>query len=1193
MILSELVLAIRGDNSGLTRELEKSAQQVNDFQRKVAGAQPLPVASGGGLGAQAEAATASIKKLSDAASVLQKLLQSNGQYASAATAAMKMLGFSEQAIADAADEVSGGFNKQRQALQELIATQEKATATADLLLATQRGFTGQAPQQLGPATPAVLEATLSRLAGSQQLGPGSDGGAAIVRTLQKEQNALLALAAAEEAATRAGNQFLAQQRGLTGAAPVQLGPATPGVLQSSLNRLAGPAQLGPRLPSGNLSIAQDQEEALALNATLEKVGTTSQNVSARGISAFTGLSAAILLSDGSARGVALGLSTLGVGLARSEVAAGNLSASMGQLAIGGAALIGVFALIYDASVKANQALALTQTFTDHITNLSATGTASAIKDVDDRIKSLNAELGKETTLGNLKKVLEASDVLTNARSSDVAREIAKRTVFTGGSVSAQLADAEAQKSALVKAGADKTLAETRANLENRIAAANQAAQNEVSIVQARNQRIQALNDANLTLGLTTLNKSFDDRLNAIHTGARAEIAAIETQQKGLLTPRPGPQDLPEALARRTEAQQLGQQIVAINQRTEAQTIALDAQRLVASEAVDRSILASRLGVFQATGNTSAALSAQLTQIAQQASDFARELSKTNLAPGQQDRAVRDFQQGLSASARSQAALTEAGQAFNQVQQDTARIQDRISAGFTRQADGARHIAAVQRAALPGLLAQVVAVEKLARNSITQLTPNGNTALIQQAQALRAEYERLGLVLDDDTLKFLKMADAASGLLSAARDLVGALGGAGSQLDRVLQGAQTINKGAENIAVGVATADPIKVIQGAVSVVSGAISLGQALFGESAEHKRLIQESNAAHAKNTEALQAATLAFSGFNAKSGSAIANAQKALDPGTIAAISQIVGLGSLINRPDLAELEILTASLKKVGLTFEQLDAIAKANNITLRDSRNNIIPQSLRDLQKALEQAAKEALSFGGSLSEQRKKIDIGNAVRGTVDSPAQSVKDNIALLNKFAPALAGSLNGISATTTEGRDKLRAGIVSLLDQFEKGTLSLNDLGGLSRDEFLQLLADVGKSLTSLGDTASSVAEKLINVPTGFKVALARFTAQDAISPINRIRPPTFDPSSPFPGDGGGSAVPLPPRPGVPGRPLTPGGGDTHFHFDKDAITIQGSDKTAKELFRDVALAAQDLASTQLGNSTRAGDAFAIVSR
>jgi hypothetical protein len=134
-------------------------------------------------------------------------------------------------------------------------------------------------------------------------------------------------------------------------------------------------------------------------------------------------------------------------------------------------------------------------------------------------------------------------------------------------------------------------------------------------------------------------------------------------------------------------------------------------------------------------------------------------------------------------------------------------------------------------------------------------------------------------------------------------------------------------------------------------------------------------------------------------------------------------------------------------------------------------------------------------------------------------------------------------------------------LLQRIAAGQINPADFGGFQNlQELISIIDSTATSLNELRDVTNGVTAALENVPTGFKLALTEFDAQDAVS---RAMAST-------PGWEGGI--------GHPAQQII-----NNVTVEKGAIAIDPSNRNAAEIGQETLEGLKSLASQKLGNRAR----------
>jgi hypothetical protein len=222
------------------------------------------------------------------------------------------------------------------------------------------------------------------------------------------------------------------------------------------------------------------------------------------------------------------------------------------------------------------------------------------------------------------------------------------------------------------------------------------------------------------------------------------------------------------------------------------------------------------------------------------------------------------------------------------------------------------------------------------------------------------------------------------------------------------------------------------------------------------------------------------------------------------------------------------------------------------------------------EALRISTRAAAMFSQSLDDQRSLMDLHNKVFG-LDKPQDQITSAIALLDKFAPQLAKSLEGFDVTTEQGRKALREALKKFVTMIETSSITPEMLGTLSGvKDFAQIILTVSDALDSFGKATDKATASVTNIPPWYKLNLSRWQAANPIAQTGVNRP--MLPSAP-------SDV----RPSIP-SPVTGSGGPAVV-FSGD-ITVMSTAKDPVGLFREMLAVAQASSFTQFGTTTRWSD-------
>lgn len=222
-----------------------------------------------------------------------------------------------------------------------------------------------------------------------------------------------------------------------------------------------------------------------------------------------------------------------------------------------------------------------------------------------------------------------------------------------------------------------------------------------------------------------------------------------------------------------------------------------------------------------------------------------------------------------------------------------------------------------------------------------------------------------------------------------------------------------------------------------------------VFGTSPEERAARERENKARQENTEAIDILTRAVGDFGLDiTGTQFSGVSQAI-------ANTFAGRNGSLLRPNLAEL----------GLSMKDLEAVAEALGITFTGTW-----ESLKQLDEAMKAAelTQFATTFTGQLEALRNEFELFD-----ITDPIEQLERlrDLAGDSKFgSPALAGALAGLDLNTIAGRDAALVAIQELFRKLQAGTLTPEELGGLTPQQFLDFLMEFKKTLETGGVTGST---------------------------------------------------------------------------------------------------------------------------
>lgn len=271
------------------------------------------------------------------------------------------------------------------------------------------------------------------------------------------------------------------------------------------------------------------------------------------------------------------------------------------------------------------------------------------------------------------------------------------------------------------------------------------------------------------------------------------------------------------------------------------------------------------------------------------------------------------------------------------------------------------------------------------------------------------------------------------------------------------------------------------VLGGIAAIASAVMAGSAAFD--AETKRLQKENTAALRKLSDVLGEFGLAITGNDFSKGARAGNA-------ALAAInSGAVKFEFLEKAVDLARR--LDANMASLGVSMDDLRKLAGELGITLDERTAGSLVASLKELVAAIQEVelTRFAETFTGQLEALNAQFQLFD-----ITDPIEQLKLLIQLFdnpNFGAPALRQALAGLDLSTPEGRAAAEQAIQQLFTMLQNGTLTPDQLGGLTPQQFLDQLLQTKKLLdagqAAAGDTGTGGynIDRTITEATGSHIA------------------------------------------------------------------------------------------------------------
>ena len=358
----------------------------------------------------------------------------------------------------------------------------------------------------------------------------------------------------------------------------------------------------------------------------------------------------------------------------------------------------------------------------------------------------------------------------------------------------------------------------------------------------------------------------------------------------------------------------------------------------------------------------------------------------------------------------------------------------------------------------------------------------------------ADFEAIAAELGVD----FKQADKAAGQLKGTmeqmqkiRDIAGGIkdfANIAEQLGLINEETSEAIGNIADLGAGIARIAAGDVLGGLLQGLSG---LGGLVgIGESPEEK----ERNRVNKANTEAIKKLTSEIGNISLDvSGDTFAGLQRAF--------AVITDPTQFLNKDNTKLGNRVNALLLEFGVSIEDVKRLAEEMGLEFQNTA-----QFYKDFGAAMQQVelTRFAETFGGQLDLLTRSFDILG-----IEDPAEKFRQTIELLSSDlgSPAIRDALAGIDLSTAEGIEQAREALRNLFKNFEQ--LTPEQLGGLTPQQFLDALSQATGLATEaleelLGATEEAVGG-MLNVPSGFRIAAARFAAQipetieDAMRPID----------------------------------------------------------------------------------------------
>lgn len=362
-----------------------------------------------------------------------------------------------------------------------------------------------------------------------------------------------------------------------------------------------------------------------------------------------------------------------------------------------------------------------------------------------------------------------------------------------------------------------------------------------------------------------------------------------------------------------------------------------------------------------------------------------------------------------------------------------------------------------------------ALKDLGESARTQLDPaqaerfaRHMQTLVTAAGDVRTRIEAIPEPIEAGSKASRDMADRVAGIARAGLDAAQAFGVVNDSAAATL--ATVIN-------LGVAVARVVGGDQsGWAAIITSTASLLARMMGGDTERRRLIE-------RNTDQLARLTKEVSGLSLDvSGEDFAKIQRAL---TEVFVKLQPGRGAR-NQADIFD------ALRRVGLSFTDVKKLADQLGIAVTTSSGAISVEGIRALLDAMGMVTPGA--FGPGFAERMRATRAGFELTGA--DQREQIRQLLALGNQFVGTgltqlFGGGIKDLGAT--------RAGLMRLFEQMRAGGVAPEMLGGLTTEEFFDLITDLIRRIDDLAKISETTP--LGTTTTAAEVVTATQTVETAV--------------------------------------------------------------------------------------------------
>ena len=434
----------------------------------------------------------------------------------------------------------------------------------------------------------------------------------------------------------------------------------------------------------------------------------------------------------------------------------------------------------------------------------------------------------------------------------------------------------------------------------------------------------------------------------------------------------------------------------------------------------------------------------------------------------------------------------------------------------------------------------------------------------EIQRMRANAEALNRLLAETGLRLEDVGNANfGGSVGAMQALAAEIIDVNRGLDSVVDAAVNVGAIGEEAARAIGEvqdlADAIAAVMTSASagnvlgLIGAGVNIVGGILGGDDAHKRIVEENLRRIAENTAERRERFIGLGGA-AEAAAFLAQLPRSLIEGASRAQA-----GGVVGRTGNSALEEFNKILRDANVSLADLQRIAEQHGLELLDEKGRLVAEAFERLRKEIIEAAEAAFGFNASLFEdQQTLLGLRSRALGLDQDPSAIFSQNLEAAGAVgAEVFEDFFGGIDLSDA---DAIRQASLDAIEAWESGAIDIEDLGGLTRDEFLEIIRsglDAADAIDGMSEAAREAAQEFINVPLGFRQAQLAFEAQDPGAGLRPVDSPLVNVAT---RGTDGAALPA----------LVSGLREDFARMrptvNIDRIEVSGVNKTTREIFDDV---------------------------